>query len=352
MRVEEVEVQATSSEFLHDSFFEWRETYPGQPYWAHFQTTDVHEPFRPQAPFAGLFIDPERRERYIEWDDALADGPGWSSRPEHYEALGFTVEQHALAQQALYDEGMAHQDYHLRRLVARLKASGEWENTILVIAADHGYPAGSHRQMPGMDSGAPIVHPYATRVPLLFVAPGRIAGGRRVATPVSMIDVMPTLLDLAGLPPLEVQQGRSFAALLRGETAELEPRPVFIEKLGQESQSGSLVGTIGVIDGRWAASLLLQDQRGIPEESMPRHGDGMSSHVQRTERLLLWDREADPLMARSVHEEYPDLVAYYETMLEEHLEVNRALAQRFTPGEESPLTPEQLRILRSLGYIR
>ena len=317
VRVEDVEVQATSSEFLHDSFFEWRESYPGQPYWAHFQTTDVHEPFRPQAPFAGLFIDPERRERYIEWDDALGELPGGFFRPENYEPLGITVEQHALAQQALYDEGMAHQDHHLRRLVARLKASGQWENTILVIASDHGYPAGSHRFMPGMDFEAPIVHPCATRVPLLFVAPGRIAGGRRVATPVSMLDVMPTLLDLAGLPPLEVQQGRSLAALLRGETAELARRPVFIEKLGQESQSGSLVGTIGVIAGRWAASLLLQDQRAIPEESMPRHGDGNSDYVQRTERLLLWDREADPLMARSVHEEYPDLVAYYQTMLEE-----------------------------------
>ena len=352
VRVEDVEVQATSSEFLHDSFFEWREAYPGQPYWAHFQTTDVHEPFRPQAPFAGLFIDPERRERYIEWDDALGEMPGGFFRPENYEPLGITVEPHALAQQALYDEGMAHQDHHLRRLVARLKASGQWENTILVIASDHGYPAGSHRFMPGMDFEAPIVHPYATRVPLLFVAPGRIAGGRRVATPVSMIDVMPTLLDLAGLPPLEVQQGRSLAALLRGEIAELAPRPVFIEKLGQESQSGSLVGTIGVIDGRWAASLLLQDQRAIPEESMPRHGDGNSDYIQRTERLLLWDREADPLMARSVHEEYPDLVGYYETMLEEHVEANAAIARLFGGGGDVELSAGELEILRTLGYIR
>ena len=167
-----------------------------------------------------------------------------------------------------------------------------------------------------------------------------------------MIDVMPTLLDLVGLPPLEVQQGRSLAPLLRGETAELEPRPVFIEKLGQESQSGSLVGTIGVIDGRWAASLLLQDQRAIPKESMPRYGDGMSAHVERTERLLLWDREADPLMARSVHEEYPDLVAYYQTMLEEHLEANAAIAQLFSGGGDVELRPEQLETLRALGYIR
>ena len=39
-------------------------------------------------------------------------------------------------------------------------------------------------------------------------------------------------------------------------------------------------------------------------------------------------------------------------MLEEQLEAHQALAQHFTPGEESPLTPEQLRTLRSLGYIR
>jgi arylsulfatase A-like enzyme len=352
VRVEGVEVQATSSEFLHASFLEWREAYPGQPYWAHFQTTDVHESFRPQAPFAGLFIDPERRDRYIEWDDKLGEMPGWFRRPENYEILGITVEQHALAQQALYDEAMAHQDHHLRRLVTRLKTSGEWENTILVIGSDHGYPAGSHRFMPGMDFEAPIVHPYATRVPLMFIAPGRIAGGRRIATPVSMVDVMPTLLDLVGLPPLEVQQGRSLARLLRGETTVLAPEPVFIERLGQEGDGGTLVGTIGVIDGRWAASLLLRDQRAVPEESMPPFGDGMSDHTQRTEKLLLWDRDTDPLMARSLHEERPDLVAYYRTMLEEQLEANAAIARLITSGGDVRLSPEELEMLRTLGYIR
>ncbi len=85
---------------------------------------------------------------------------------------------------------------------------------------------------------------------------------------------------------------------------------------------------------------------------MPRYGDGMSGHVQRTERLLLWDREADPLIAGSVHEEHPDLVAYYQTMLEEHLEANAAIARLFSGGGDVELSPGELEILRALGYIQ
>ena len=86
---------------------------------------------------------------------------------------------------------------------------------------------------------------------------------------------------------------------------------------------------------------------------MPRHGDGLSDHVQRTERLLLWDREADPLMARPVHEEYPALVEYYQTMLEEHLEANAAIARLLGGGGgDVELSAGELEILRTLGYIR
>lgn len=68
--------------------------------------------------------------------------------------------------------------------------------------------------------------------------------------------------------------------------------------------------------------------------------------------LLLYDLWNDPMCLRSLHEERPDLVEKYTKFLEAQFQAHQALAQRFTRGEGSPLTPEQLRTLRSLGYIR
>ena len=252
VHVIDVPIQATSSEHLHREFWRWREAFPGQPYWTHFQTTDVHHPFLPQAPFAGLFIDPELRERYIEWDDAHEKAG--SLLPETYEALGITVEQHALAQQGLYDEAMAHQDHQLGQLVARLKAAGEWENTLLIIASDHGYPASSFRRMEPMQQGAPYLHPFVTRIPLIFIWPNHISAGQRFTEAVSMIDVLPTVLDLVGLPLPEVMQGQSLAPLLV-QRGNWEPRPVIIDRFAWEFDTGQLIGSIEVIDGRWGASL-------------------------------------------------------------------------------------------------
>ena len=59
-----------SSVELHRDFWNWRATYPGSPYWVHFQTTDVHQIQRPVAPFAGLFVPHADRERFLAlWDD-------------------------------------------------------------------------------------------------------------------------------------------------------------------------------------------------------------------------------------------------------------------------------------------
>ena len=95
------------------------------------------------------------------------------------------------------------------------------------------------------------------------------------------------------------------------------------------------------MDGRWGASLEING--------------GASRNVRREPRpvtLLLYDLWNDPMALWSLHEERPDLVQKYTAFLEEQFEAHQLLAQQFTPGEESPLTPEQLRTLRSLGYIR
>ncbi|MCK4932752.1 MAG: sulfatase-like hydrolase/transferase, partial [Candidatus Aminicenantes bacterium] len=61
MQDSECSPNSRSSEVLHEDFWKWRESYPGQPYWVHFQTTDVHWPFKPPAPFAGVYVEPKLR---------------------------------------------------------------------------------------------------------------------------------------------------------------------------------------------------------------------------------------------------------------------------------------------------
>jgi len=353
VRVINPPVNAESSQHLHRAFWDWRAAYPGEPYWVHFQTTDVHEDFRPTAPFSGLFITPELRARHIEWDSRVR-----YSDTASYSAAGVTVEAFALAQQALYDEGMAHQDHQLRRLVERLKASGEWENTLLVIASDHGYPAGSHRLMPGMEIGAPFLHPFATRVPLMFVWPGHIAGGRRIRKPVSMLDVLPTVLDLLALPQPTIKQGQSLALLLRGELTEeaWDQQPVIIDMFGTEFTTNELIGSIEVIDGRWGASLCVNPvSPGKAPANYAGHGDGLVDCFTRAEPLVVYDLWDDPLLTSPLNEHRPDLVEKYRTFLEQQFAAHTALRELVMSGGSAgtvQLDPEQLERLRALGYIR
>ena len=164
---------------------------------------------------------------------------------------------------------MAHQDYQIGRLVERLKATGEWESTLLIVAADHSFLAGGEDDFViGMldplpprwigrrshHTTLPMFRPSVTRIPMIFVWPGHIAPGQRFSDPVSMIDMLPTILDLADLPMPEVMQGQSLAPLLLGKEG-WEPRSVILDEFYVDPDTGELSGLIEVIDGRWGASL-------------------------------------------------------------------------------------------------
>jgi arylsulfatase A-like enzyme len=341
------ERETASSVELHEDYWSWREAYPGEPYFVHFQTTDVHGPFDPVSPFAGLYVSPELRERYFEWNRQIEEAGAyrWPRFPDSavFAEAGIDPVVHYHARRGLYDEQMAHQDYQLGQLVERLKATGEWEHTLLIVAADHGPGAGGLRD----PSGAmydPMFRSWVTRIPLLIVWPGRTAGGQRLSQPVSMIDVLPTILDLVGSPMPEVMQGQSLAPLLLGEEG-WEPRPVILDEFEVDPVTGELTGVIEVVDGRWGASLLIKPRPGARQL-----GSGQS---QRAVPLLLYDLWNDPYTQHSLHEERPDLVEKYTEFLEAQFEAHQSLAQRFThSGEVTPLTPEQLRTLRALGYIQ
>ena len=350
-----------SSLSLHGDFWQWRTTYPGEPYYVHFQTTDVHSDHYPVPPFAGLFISPDRRRLLDTWYEGLdqAEASG-VTRPELYERAGVSWVDLNVAERDLHDETMAHQDYQLGHLVARLKATGEWERTLLIVAADHGVHAGAsdyELRMRGLqqlesdertaDDGGHAAAMFASgvsHIPLVVVWPGRIAPGQRFSDPVSMIDMLPTILDLADLPLPDVMQGQSLASLLLGEEG-WEPRPVILDEFNAGARTGALRGRIEVIDGRWGASLQIN-----PRES-DNWGDVRWGGI-RPVPLLLYDLWTDPMCLHSLHEEHPDLVEKYTKFLEEQFEAHLALGRHLTPSEASPLTPEQLETLRSLGYIR
>jgi arylsulfatase A-like enzyme len=340
-----------SSVALHRDFWQWRERSPGSPYWVHFQTLDVHRPTVPPPPFAGLFAPIGTAERLLQEDSTLgawevanrarfeADWNGaWWAR---WEGTGLDRVAYYDARRALYDETMAHQDYQLGRLVDRLKASGEWENTLLVVGSDHSIQATEDFVKLGGDAAAmrySLLSSTTSRVPLLFVWPGKIPGGQRVRERVSMIDVLPTLLELVGLPEAEVLQGQSLVPLLMGQPG-WQSRPVIFEHTQADAQTGESEGLIEVIDGRWGASLHIG-------------GELSWSFFARPSRFLLYDVSEDPLALHPINEQYPDVSARYEEFLTRQFEAHQLLARRFTPGGDVELTAAELERLRTLGYIR
>ena len=369
----EPENHSTASTLLEDEYWEFREQYSGGPTWAHFQTTDVHEPNHPEEPFKGTFVSDEEVAQLNQWDQAIWRTPaaakfGQTSIIDFYEhaiaAIDAPRAEYFGTRKGLYDETMLYQDHSLEEFVVELKRRGEWENTILVIASDHGHPAGTYSRFgrglmdpqPPQWEGA-MFDAYATRIPLIVAWPAEIEGGRVIDTPVSMIDVLPTLLDLVGLPQPEVLQGQSLEPLLRGE--EMEVRPVILDEFRVDEATGEMIGNLEIVDGKWGASLEIGPTPEGGDSRKGRHAvpaggrwGAVHPYFPDTPRLLLYDLEADPFATQAVNDEHPDLVAKYERMLVEQWRAHQALATQFEAGEGEALSPEQLEQLQALGYIQ
>ena len=105
--------------------------------------------------------------------------------------------------------------------VAALERGGLLESTLVIITSDNGW------QMP---RGLANCHDTGCRVPFAARWGGRLPAGRRVDDFISLTDLAPTFLELAGLRPLPEMTGRSFADLLMGKTSATPRDHVFIER--------------------------------------------------------------------------------------------------------------------------
>lgn len=102
-------------------------------------------------------------------------------------------------------------DIQIGRVLTKLEAMGELENTYIVYTSDHGMAIGSH----GLQ-GKQNLYDHTWRVPLIVRGPG-IKPGTRSLGNVYLLDLLPTLCDLAGIDTPDTVEGRSFKPVLMGK---------------------------------------------------------------------------------------------------------------------------------------
>ena len=110
-----------------------------------------------------------------------------------------------------YDGEIAFADAQVGRLLRYLKEKGLYQNTVIVLTGDHGESLGEH----GEKTHGFFVYNATMHVPLIIRVPGGSAG-RAVSDPVSLVDLMPTVLGATGIDVPSEVQGKSLLARVRG----------------------------------------------------------------------------------------------------------------------------------------
>jgi arylsulfatase len=162
-------------------------------------TYSIHDPYEPPEPYASMFWPGE------------APGP-WAKLPiGGINAGQIAVDERNLDYfEALYDGGIRYADDVLAGFFEELESLGLAAETTIVLTSDHGEEFMEHGRV-----GHTQVYPETLHVPLLVLHPGMRAG-RRVPEVVQSIDIAPTLLELAGVAPLEAAGGDTLVPLIRG----------------------------------------------------------------------------------------------------------------------------------------
>ncbi len=211
---------------------------------------DVHSdfgrlPYETKTEFDFRFV-----ENYAgEFEDCRGDECG--SKFLAKKDISLLSEEQIELIRALYDGGVAYTDDRIGDFLDQLRAFGLFDSSWIVVTSDHGEEFGEHGRM---------LHsqPYkeTARVPLIVKPPGP-GTGRSIAQAVGLVDVMPTLLELAGLeggPPL---QGRSFLPLLEGKPQ--EDRPVFFHEYARPGNVTVRLGDLTLVARKQFSKLELYD---------------------------------------------------------------------------------------------
>jgi arylsulfatase A-like enzyme len=252
----------------------WLEQHAASPFFLFLHYYDAHRPYEPPPPYASDY----------------ADDP--------------------------YAGEIAYVDSWIGQVLDRLRALGAYDDTLIVITSDHGESLGEH----GETSHGYFIYQATQHVPLIIRAPHGGKRGRQLEGRVSLVDLLPTVLDLAGLKTGAAVQGVSLRTSLEGGRAQDAGRTLYCESLHPTQFQCSQLN--GIVEGSWK--------------------------YIRAPRQELYDLTHDPGEKTNVLANEPQVATQMRKRLEEILpEMESAAPQRAS----SPADPDAVSRLQSLGYI-
>ena len=225
----------------------------------------------------------------------------------------------------LYDAGIRQLDTELSRLFAWLRKAGHMDDALIIITSDHGEGFGEHGTVDHFLSA----YQEVLRVPLIMRGPG-VPAGRRVSAPVSHVDLVPTVLELAGAAPREDAEGLSLVPLLDGrDDAPYRQRPIYGEASGGLSWESVAPGQ-------------------FPVRRALRRDNWKLVHDKKSGRFELYDLATDP---GEQHDRFDEMPAIASRLADEMRERYDGFGSEAESGEEVELSEEEIEQLRALGYI-
>ena len=267
--------------FISRQTIDWIDGYDGdRPFFLWTGWVGPHVPWDAPGRFASMY-DPDLFS--APPDDDLSGVPATVRQKAARFKLGEATPREIAEMRASYYGLISHIDWHIGQIIDALERRNLLDNTVIIYSTDHGEMLGEHRLIQKS-----VFYEGAVRVPLIIRYPARVQSGTSDAL-VELLDLTPTILELAGTEPLRTCEGRSLLPLLE--------RPAAVPADWRDCVYSELKGEHMIRTDRYKytyrkgeARQELFDLRDDPDELRNRAGDAAYEEIERglRDRLLTW----------------------------------------------------------------
>jgi len=242
--------------------------------------------------------------------------------------------------QSLYRDCILYNDNSIGELIQQLKKTQEYKNSLFFLLGDHGEEFGEH----GHIGHSGLVHEQQIRVPLILKLPNNKHGGKIIETPVSLVDIFPTIVSQLDITVETPFDGNSLTEVIAGE---IDKRPILAETFPNPGKAVSR----SVRYGRY--KWISVDYPGIISQSKSLRG--LVSNITEIPTRLNWrndrlyDLKTDPEEHKPLEStEEPEQMKVHRTDLLDSVRKRETEVTSQTRGKNDKELKERL---QKLGYI-